>query len=43
MSGTGRDGFRRWLSFYAAGAFALLYLPLLILSAFSFKSSKFTV
>ena len=43
MNGTAQDGFRRWLSFYAAGAFAFLYLPLLILSAFSFNSSKFTV
>lgn len=43
MNGTAQDGFRRWLSSYAAGAFAFLYLPLLILSAFSFNSSKFTV
>ncbi|HWB97802.1 MAG TPA: ABC transporter permease, partial [Bryobacteraceae bacterium] len=43
MSGAVHDGFRRWLSVYAAGAFAFLYLPLLILAAFSFNSSKFTV
>ncbi len=33
----------RWLALYAASAFAFLYLPLLILSGFSFNSSKFTV
>ncbi len=34
---------KRWLSVYAAAAFGFLYLPLLILSAFSFNRSKFTV
>ncbi len=33
----------RWLPVYAAGAFAFLYLPLLVLAAFSFNSSKFTL
>lgn len=33
----------RLLSLYAAGAYAFLYLPLLVLSAFSFNSSKFAV
>lgn len=33
----------RLLSLYAAGAYAFLYLPLLVLSAFSFNSSRFAV
>jgi spermidine/putrescine transport system permease protein len=34
---------RRWLGFYAAGFFAFLHLPLLILAAFSFNASRLTV
>lgn len=34
---------KRLLSLYAAGAYAFLYLPLLVLSAFSFNSSRFAV
>lgn len=33
----------RVLSFYAAAAYAFLHVPLLILAAFSFNSSKYTV
>ncbi len=33
----------RWLPVYAAGAFAFLYLPLLVLAAFSVNRSKFTL
>jgi len=34
---------RRALPVYAAAAFAFLYVPLIVLSAFSFNASKFTV
>ena len=34
---------KRWLSLYAAGAYAFLYLPLLVLSVFSFNRSRFAV
>lgn len=34
---------RRLLSVYAAGAYAFLYLPLFVLSAFSFNASRFSV
>jgi spermidine/putrescine transport system permease protein len=34
---------KRWLDFYAALAFAFLYLPLATLAAFSFNESRFTV
>lgn len=33
----------RWLGLYAAGAYAFLHLPLLVLTAFSFNHSRFTV
>lgn len=33
----------KWISAYAAGAYLFLHLPLLVLAAFSFNSSKFTV
>ena len=32
----------RWLAFYAVLAYAFLHLPLLVLAAFSFNSSRFT-
>jgi spermidine/putrescine transport system permease protein len=32
----------RWLSLYAVGAYAFLYLPLAVLAAFSFNASRFT-
>lgn len=34
---------KRWLAVYAAGFYAFLHLPLLVLSVFSFNSSRFTV
>jgi spermidine/putrescine transport system permease protein len=34
---------KRWLAVYAVGFYAFLHLPLLVLSAFSFNSSRFTV
>jgi spermidine/putrescine transport system permease protein len=34
---------RRLLSVYAAGAYAFLYLPLFVLSVFSFNASRFSV
>jgi spermidine/putrescine transport system permease protein len=34
---------RRFLSVYAAGVYAFLYLPLFVLSVFSFNSSRFSV
>jgi spermidine/putrescine transport system permease protein len=34
---------RRWLTLYAAGAYAFLHLPLLVLAVFSFNSSRFTI
>ncbi|MCS6954295.1 MAG: ABC transporter permease [Bryobacterales bacterium] len=34
---------RRWLGFYAAVIYAFLYLPLVLLSVFSFNASRFTV
>ena len=34
---------RRWLAVYAAAFFAFLHLPLLILTLFSFNSSRFTL
>jgi spermidine/putrescine transport system permease protein len=34
---------RRWLAVYVAAFFAFLHLPLLVLSAFSFNSSRFAV
>ncbi|MCS7023968.1 MAG: ABC transporter permease [Bryobacteraceae bacterium] len=34
---------QRWLSFYAAGAYLFLHLPLAVLAVFSFNSSRFTV
>ncbi len=43
---TGRDvrtGSSRWVGSYAALAYAFLYLPLLILAAFSFNQSRFTL
>jgi spermidine/putrescine transport system permease protein len=33
----------RWLGLYAAAAFAFLYVPLVVLTIFSFNSSRFTV
>jgi spermidine/putrescine transport system permease protein len=33
----------RWLGLYAAGAYAFLHLPLLVLAVFSFNSSRYTV
>jgi spermidine/putrescine transport system permease protein len=34
---------KRWLTLYAAGAYAFLHLPLLVLAVFSFNSSRFTI
>jgi spermidine/putrescine transport system permease protein len=34
---------KRWLAVYAAAFYAFLHVPLLVLSAFSFNSSRFTV
>lgn len=34
---------KRWLPVYAAALFTFLYLPIVVLSAFSFNRSKFTV
>ena len=42
QTGTG-TALKRLLSVYAAGAYAFLYLPLLVLSLFSFNASRFSV
>ncbi|MBV9745757.1 MAG: ABC transporter permease, partial [Acidobacteriia bacterium] len=34
---------RRWLAVYAVAFFAFLHLPLIVLSVFSFNSSRFTI
>ena len=34
---------RRWLTLYAAGTYAFLHLPLLVLAVFSFNASRFTI
>ena len=34
---------KRWLGVYAVAFFAFLHAPLLVLAAFSFNSSRFTV
>ena len=36
-------GMKRWLGVYAVAFFAFLHAPLLVLAAFSFNSSRFTV